>query len=144
MALADRLDRARIRFEATLIDHALITLDPVGFSDDTFDTTTGLWTRPTDDQGLVYDGPCSLKNLTGVVSDDDGVDTVVSEWVGKIMLLSSAGVTEGAIMVVDASRDPGAVGRKFKVDEVIAGTFKVSRRLRLSSLLASPRQWSDR
>lgn len=145
MGTAESLERARARVELkVLLDHCVITLDPDGFSDDSFDRATLTWTRPPDDDALIYSGPCSIRSEAAHLTDEDGNDVVSSTWIGKLPLLDSAAVRNGAILLVDDSRDPEMIGRTFKVDQVYGGTFKVLRPLRLSSLEPSPSEWSNR
>lgn len=144
VSLADRLEHARPKVEATLLDHCQITADPQAFADDTFDETTLTWTRPGGDTSLAYDDVCAIRHESGQIGEMGGADMLEGVWTARILLLGSAAVVQGAVLTVTASRDPGMVGRTFKVDEIIGGTFKLTRRLRLSSITLSTRERSDR
>lgn len=125
-----------------MLDACTIVEDAAGFSDDSFDTTTGLWTRGGGDGSLIYSGKCMIRHESAVPAGFGEQQTIEQQWILRVPL-NTAGIVAGQIARIDSSRDPSLPSREWKIDEVLGGTFAVSRRLRVSAIMVRPRAVAD-
>lgn len=125
-----------------MLDQCTIVADAEIFADDTFDTTTGEWTRDPADDSPVYAGKCLIKYETSTATNEGGQDMAIEGYVARIPL-AVVNVTPGMGLVCTDSRDLFLIGHRWKIDTVIGGTFKVARGLVLSEIASEPRQFAE-
>lgn len=120
MTLAD-LSGIRANAEEYLTDSCVITADPEGRGDATFDETTGRVTHPDPDTTVVYAGPC----LFGVEDPDrvtgEGGREVRRRENRLRVPVSATGITEGNTVRctgVGPDGDPDLVDKSFSVTKV--------------------------
>ena len=129
-----------------MLDECAIIRDPSGHRDDTFNRTTGVWSRPLSDFSEVYSGPCSVRADANATTRGDynegGQQAVRRAYTGRIPL-DAVDVDETCILEVTASRDPRLEGMRFKLTEVFGSTFAVSRKFALTSVAPVLREDPD-
>lgn len=128
--MAIDLTNAREKLESILFDGSTtvrITHDPQGPDDDTFNTTTGLWTRVG--ESTVYSGVGSVRaNDPERTVDVGGGEQVRSEWGLKLPLTAPDPPAGAIVEVLTNTRDPAIVGRRFKISRTLGSTFAVMRK----------------
>lgn len=102
-----------------------ITVDPLGAEDDTFNTTTGAWTRVG--QTTFYEGPASFRPgpLERARLEDDEART---EWFLSLPLTAHDPPGGAFVEILTCLADPALVGRRFRVIRTISSSLGVVRR----------------
>lgn len=115
-----------------------ITLDPAGAGDDTFNTTTGLWTRVG--QTTVYEGKAGFRaNNPEQDLDIGGSNEIRGEWALKLPL--SFMPTPGSfVLILTCARDPLLVGKEFRIERVLGSSMGVLRRCTMHEYTSGPRE----
>ena len=140
MALRPDLTGARARLEGVLFGDGTdvpatvrITRDPEGADDDTFNTTTGAWTRVG--QTVVYTGPASFRAGSADPNrrvDVGGSEELRTEWHLRLPLSAPAPSVGDFVTIRTNVRDPSQVGRLFRVDRVLGSSMAIVQRLVMS------------
>lgn len=133
MALAVDLTQARIRVGQVLFggngfdvpSTIRVTVDPLGAEDDTFNTTTGAWTRVG--QTTLYEGPAAFRAgpLERARLEDDEART---EWFLSTPLTAPAPPGGAFVEILTCVADPTNVGRRFRVIRTASSSLAVVRR----------------
>lgn len=120
------------RMEHRMIDRCRVTADPEGADDDTFDPATGVLTRPVGDTSTIYEGKSLFyrRRRVETPATQGEAAVTVQEYFGAIPL-AEIGVKVGNTYTVVASADPWAIGRPFRITEVLGETYAVTRDLKL-------------
>jgi hypothetical protein len=116
---------AQAAVERLMGDRCRIRRNPGGSDDDVLNPNPGeLTLDPGVEIEPYYDGICSARAAAGGTGEDASSITVP---------LSVVPLEDDAIEVYE-SRDAAMVGRWFRVDRVMGGTFAVSRRLQVAEI----------
>lgn len=135
MALFPDLTAGKAQVERVLFGNATtdtpstvrITRDTQGPDDDTFNTTTGVWTRVG--QTTVYSGKAAFR-----ASDPErqyevgGGMELRSEWALRLPIEAAEPKAGDFVEILTNVRDPAMVGRRFRIDRVLGSTLGVVRR----------------
>lgn len=102
-----------------------ITTDPEGADDDTFNTTTGQWTRVG--ETTVYEGPAAFRGgpLERARLQDDEART---EWFLSMPLSAPDPLGGSFVEILTCLADPQLVGRRFRIVRTISSSLGVVRR----------------
>ena len=116
---------AQAAVERLMTDRCKLYRNPGGVDDDVLNPNPGELTLDPDAEIVpYYDGICSARAAAGGSGEDASSVTVP---------LAVVPYEDDAIEVVE-SRDAAMVGRWFRVDRVMGGTFAVSRRLQVAEI----------
>lgn len=107
-----------------LTDRCRLRRNPGGEEDDTLSAEPGELTLTPQTITPYYDGVCALR----VESGGDGADTAT------VTVPLAIVPDEGDVAEIYEARDPGLVGRWFRIDQVGGGTFAVSRRCQVGEV----------
>jgi len=104
-----------------------ITYDPQGPDDDTFNTTTGEWTRVG--QTTVYSGAAAFRaNDPERQVDVGGGEQIRSEWGLKLPMSAPQPEAGAMVEILTCKRDPSLVGRRFKITRTLGSSFGIMRK----------------
>jgi hypothetical protein len=137
MALYPNLDGAKAKVTRVLFGddepagEVIITRDPEGADDDTFNTTTGEWTVVG--QTTVYEGRAAFRATDPDRRFDSGGQTLLrQEWSLKLPLDDLTADTEPAVgdyvEITACARDGQLVGERFRIDRLLGSSFGVVRK----------------
>ncbi len=134
---------ARERTEADLVDKCVITRDPQGVHDDTFnelDLTYG--TPAAGDTSTIYADLCSIAAVAtqGRGEQTEGGQMVYrDEYRARVKVTNTVPAIGDVFTLTVSANDESMVGRRFTIIEVLGGTYTVTRRLRMVARKRGPR-----
>lgn len=97
-----------------------------------FNAVTGLYTDPVPTHTVIYTGPCLFHPQQALDRQtlEGGAAISLKRYEASVPI-AVVNLRVGHIMKVTASlRDPSAVGREFRITEVFAKTFAISRKFK--------------
>lgn len=130
--------------DLTMTDTCVITRDPQGTADDTWDEATGTYVPGANDRITVYAGQCSVYPFSGVVQEDEeGAQevAVARYWLGIPVSAEVTSKPEDLVKItaVDAIQgDPKLLNAEFSVVSQEFGTIQSSRRFVIKLLQEVP------
>ncbi len=133
------LRRATANVEGKIMQDVILIEDDVQrYDDDSFDPSTGTYSRPTNDQTFVYRGPGAVvpANQEAVTRGDDGAIYQAPDraYDGLLPARVRNARPNHVLTVVRSVRDPEMTGRRFRVVDDIVTSLPVLRRVRLQEL----------
>lgn len=150
MALYPNLDGPRATVERVLFggedddtpSEVKVERNANGSTDDTFNTTTGDWTIV----GLstVYEGKAAFRFATLDRQFESGGQVILRSEARLSFPLADVEGHEPAVgdfvTITANARDPGQVGRKFRIERIFGGTFTLTRRCVMSEWVPRGRE----
>lgn len=135
------LTLARAAAESLFDAECVVTRDRQGRADDFRDPTTGQLTRPSDDAGSAYSGPCLIRPSKGLGQNrprEGGADQYLDRYDGRLPV-TATGVGIGDVLTVTAApNDPDLVDEQFTVLQISAGSHAITRMLTLQLRTRGP------
>lgn len=149
MAVFPNVEPARNAIEKLMVDTCLITRDPPGVRDDTWDPVTGTYAPPAGDESIVY-GPDTLgddgrvlagKCVFGPVQNRadlprvEGGATTITRLYSALLPWDAPEVRPGDLFtVVTSARDPRAPGRTLVILTEVIQTILIARRITMEEV----------
>lgn len=123
------LEPGRKALERLMDDSCVITRDPSGTADDTFDQTTGAYTPPAGDVTTVYTGKCLLtaQSNVGREANRGGGSYAVVGYKLQIPVAGPLLHVGDWVKLTSSRRDPAQVGKKFQVARPQYSTLTMTR-----------------
>lgn len=112
-------------------DECIIVRDVERTGDDTWDSTTGTYTPPAEDEITIYRGKCSVSGQQGSPQLLGGQYQMTGIYWLSIPVDTDPLLPLDKVMITESDRDPRLVDKIFIIDDMIFGTYSVSRRVRM-------------
>lgn len=149
MAPFPDVTHARDVVERLMVDECVITRDPKGHDDDIFDTGTGKYFRPVDDDDIIYDstttgfegrslnGKCKFspqQNRSDLPREEGGRPEITRTYDGSLPWDAPEIKPGDLFTIVASARDPNAVNKTMVVLNETITTILVQRRITLEAV----------
>lgn len=131
MALKPNLGSAQRRIMALMGDdtesatEVIVTYDEQAAADDVFDRETLTWAAPVGAE-VIYNGKCLIgAKVPDRYFDVGQVENLRGEWKLTMPRPSPELPVGSMVEVTVCQRDPGIIGRRFRIERRMGGTFKI-------------------
>lgn len=129
--------------ETMMVDACLISRDSERTGDDTWDSATGTYTRPTGDDATLYEGPCNFwaNQQRPIQEPEGGILQARTEYFVEIPKGTPGPFQPEDVVTITAVSEQGvaeALGQKFLLDAELFYTYTASRIFRLHRLELVP------